>query len=79
MKHKIVTIEDLMYEGCERHYGCVVCSSCVPVHCYTKEQFRSMECAGLRELTFAIPKGKKRYAKDMRRVATLLERHWEVD
>lgn len=79
MKHKVVRIKNLMYDGCEDHYGCVVCSLCVPLHCYTEEQFKYMDCKGLDELTFDIPKGETRYARDMRRVAELLKIHGEVE
>lgn len=77
MKHKVVRVKDLLYKGCEDHHGCVICSQCVPIHCFTKEQFSNMECSGLQELTFDIPRGKAQYAKDMRRAAELLERHNE--
>ena len=44
MKHKVVRIDNLMYNGCEPHWKCVKCGKAVPFHCYTKEQFENQEC-----------------------------------
>ena len=44
MKHKVVRIDNLMYNGCEPHWKCTRCGKCVPFHCYTKEQFENQEC-----------------------------------
>ena len=44
MKHKVVRIDNLMYNGCEPHWKCTRCGKCVPFHCYTKEQFESQDC-----------------------------------
>ena len=44
MKHKVVRVNNLMYEGCEPHWGCTRCGEIVPFHCYTKAEFEEMEC-----------------------------------
>lgn len=44
MKHKVIRIDNLMYNGCEPHWKCTRCGKCVPFHCYTKEQFENQEC-----------------------------------
>lgn len=44
MKHNVVRIDNLMYNGCEPHWKCTRCGKCVPFHCYTKEQFENQEC-----------------------------------
>lgn len=44
MKHKVVRVDNLMYDGCEPHWKCTRCGKCVPFHCYTKEQFENQEC-----------------------------------
>ena len=44
LKHKVVRVDNLMYNGCEPHWKCTRCGKCVPFHCYTKEQFESQDC-----------------------------------
>ena len=44
MKHQVVRVDNLMYKGCESHWGCKRCGYIVPFHCYTKEDFEQMEC-----------------------------------
>lgn len=44
LKHKVVRVDNLMYNGCEPHWKCTRCGECVPFHCYTKEQFESQDC-----------------------------------
>lgn len=68
MKHIAVKVENLMYKGCEYHWGCVICSTCVPFHCYTKEQFEELECNGIQDLTFTPPD--KRYSEHIRKAVT---------
>lgn len=43
-KHKVVRVDNLMYNGCEPHWKCTRCGMCVPFHCYTKEQFEGQDC-----------------------------------
>lgn len=42
----IVRIDNLMYNGCESHWKCKICGTCVPVRCYNKLQFAMSECNG---------------------------------
>ena len=44
MKHKVVRVDNLMYDGCEPHWKCVQCGICIPFHCFTKEQIEQMDC-----------------------------------
>lgn len=44
MKHQVVRVDNLMYKGCESHWGCKRCGYIVPFHCYPKEDFEQMEC-----------------------------------
>lgn len=46
MKHKAVRVDNLMYKGCEPHWKCTICGTCVPFHCYTREEFEQQECKG---------------------------------
>ena len=59
MKHKAIRVDNLMYKGCEPHWGCTLCGDAVPFHCYTKEEFEN-RCCGCRKINCAdctgIPK-----------------------
>lgn len=44
LTHKVIRVDNLMYDGCEPHWKCTRCGKCVPFHCYTKEQFESQDC-----------------------------------
>lgn len=47
MKHgieNIVIIKDLMYEGCEIHFGCKRCGEIYPKHCYKLEEMAERDC-----------------------------------
>ncbi len=44
MKHKAIRVDNLMYKGCEPHWGCVNCGECVPFHCYNKQSFEAKDC-----------------------------------
>lgn len=44
LTHKVIRVDNLMYDGCEPHWKCTRCGKCVPFHCYTKEQFENQEC-----------------------------------
>lgn len=44
MKHKVVRVDNLMYDGCEPHWKCIYCNKCYPFHCYSKRQIEQMEC-----------------------------------
>ena len=44
MTHKVVKIENLMYKGCEAHWGCTRCGYIVPFHCYKREELEQREC-----------------------------------
>lgn len=44
LTHKVIRVDNLMYNGCEPHWKCTRCGKCVPFHCYTKEQFENQEC-----------------------------------
>ena len=44
LKHKVVRVDNLMYNGCEPHWKCTRCGKCVPFHCYTKKEFESQDC-----------------------------------
>lgn len=74
MKHVAVRVDNLMYEGCEPHWGCLICSVCVPFHCYrNKKDFEELECRGLKELTFKpqnmrLANSVRRFAQDAMRV-----------
>lgn len=49
LTHKVIRVDNLMYDGCEPHWKCTRCGKCVPFHCYTKEQFESQECVKKKE------------------------------
>lgn len=42
--HKVKRINNLMYDGCEPHWQCIYCGTCIPFHCYKKEDIELMEC-----------------------------------
>ena len=44
MNHKVVRIDNLMYKGCEPHWKCVHCGTCIPFHCFKKEDIEAQEC-----------------------------------
>ena len=44
LTHKVIRVDNLMYDGCEPHWKCTRCGKCVPFHCYTKEQFENQDC-----------------------------------
>lgn len=44
MKHKVKSVYNLMYEGCEPHWKCIHCGICIPFHCYTKDQMELQDC-----------------------------------
>lgn len=44
MKHKIIRVDNLMYKGCEPHWGCTNCGYIVPFHCFPKEYLEQQEC-----------------------------------
>ena len=44
MTHKVVRIDNLMYDGCEPHWKCIYCNDYYPFHCYSKRQLEQMEC-----------------------------------
>lgn len=47
MKHgikNIVLVKNLMYKGCENHYGCILCGEIYPAHCYKREEMAEREC-----------------------------------
>lgn len=44
LKHNVVKVKDLMYKGCEYHWGCKRCGMVAPFHCYKFEQFAEMKC-----------------------------------
>lgn len=44
MKHNIVKVKDLMYKGCEIHWGCTRCGEIYPNHCYNRQQMEEREC-----------------------------------
>ena len=44
MKHEIIRVDNLMYKGCEPHWGCSKCGYIVPFHCFTKDYLEQQEC-----------------------------------
>lgn len=46
MKHKVIRVNNLMYRGCEPHWGCTICGDAVPFHCYKWEEYAKKECPG---------------------------------
>lgn len=59
MKHQVVRVDNLMYEGCEPHWKCIHCGICIPFHCFNKEQLEQQECkckkySGYAKLTFKL-------------------------
>lgn len=43
-KHKVIRVDNLMYNGCEPHWKCTICGTYIPFHCYTKAQIENMCC-----------------------------------
>ena len=42
--HEVVKVKNLMYKGCEDHWGCIHCKECWPFHCWDKEDIEKWEC-----------------------------------
>ena len=65
MNHKVIRIDDLMYNGCEPHWRCVYCGVCIPFHCYGKEDLEKMEC----DIDTIISCGRIDYSEERAKVA----------
>jgi transcriptional regulator with XRE-family HTH domain len=44
MNHEVERVDNLMYKGCEPHWKCKHCGTCIPFHCGNKEYAESQEC-----------------------------------
>jgi hypothetical protein len=50
MNHEVKRVDNLMYKGCEPHWKCKHCGTCIPFHCGNKEYVESQKCSGKMEV-----------------------------
>lgn len=48
-KHKVIRVDNLMYDGCEPHWKCIKCGEYIAFHCYSKAEIEK-QCCGCHKI-----------------------------